>query len=316
MTFSIIITTYNSAAFIERSARSALAQTYPAREVIVVDADSSDNTANIARAIPGIRFISQRNEGVCVARNAGAAAASGDWLIFLDHDDELPPATLAAYHDSIHIAPDAPIHYGKILVESMIGRVPRISGSNTSEGAIPAAALANFFRVQIITPGGFVIRRGFFHKLDGFDRRWDSEDQDLLIRAGLAAEFQFCDHVVCRKNFHGGNVSANWRTTTLGSYRCSLHHLRAIRASEKFPQFNRITESMILDLAIRRSLKYQNEPLLREVLAAARADHVSSFWSRLFGLSFTLGIAYRQLRHHLGHYSPTLHRYFNYGDLG
>jgi hypothetical protein len=73
---------------------------------------------------------------------------------------------------------------------------------------------------------------------------------------------------------------------------------------------------MVLDLAIRRSLKYQKEPLLRKVLDAARADGVSSLWSRLFGISFKLGIAYRQLRHRLGYYSPTLHRYFNYGDLG
>jgi hypothetical protein len=227
---------------------------------------------------------------------------------------------LAAYHDSIISAPQFPVQYGKILAEPMAGGPLRVSGTRSSEGPIPAAALANFYRVQIITPGGMIIRRDFFQSLGGFDSHWDfgtscSEDQDLIIRAGQVAEFKFCDHVVCHKHYHGSNTSSTW-PTTLGAYHCSLHHLRAIRASGKFPQFNHISESMVLDLAIRRSLKYQKEPLLRKVLDAARADGVSSLWSRLFGISFKLGIAYRQLRHRLGYYSPTLHRYFNYGDLG
>ena len=318
VTFSVIIAVYNGAALVERAARSALAQSRPPAEVIVVDDGSTDQTADIVRAIPGVQLVSQRKQGVSTARNAGANVASGDWLVFLDHDDELIPDALETFHHSITSYPGHWVHYGSIFVERMAGGAPRISGSNASEGPIPAAALDNLFRVQIITPGGFVINRDFFHKIEGFDSRWTSvsEDQDLLIRAGLATQFKFCDHVVCHKHFHGGNITANWRTTTLGSYHCSLHHIRAIRASGKFPEFNHITESMVLDLAIRRAIKYQQENLLRDVLAAARADGASSFWSRLFRVSFRAGMAYRQLRHHLGHYFPTLHHRFNYGDLG
>lgn len=320
MTFSIIISTFNSAAFIERAARSALTQTYPAKDVIVTDAESSDNTAAIARSLPGVRLISLPNKGVCFARNAAATEASGDWLLFLEHDDELPPDTLAAYHESIRSAPECPVHYGKILTERMAGGPPRLSGTASSEGPIPTASLTNFFRVQIITPGGMIIKREFFQTLGRFDGRWDfgtscSEDQDLLIRAGLSGTFKFCDHVVCLKHFHGTNTSTSW-PTTLGAYRCSLHHLRTIRATGRFPEFSRFSEAMILDLAIRRAIKYQREDLLRNVLATARTDGVSSFWSNLFRISFRAGMAYRQLRHHLGHYFPALHRRFNYGDLG
>ncbi|HEX7972169.1 MAG TPA: glycosyltransferase family A protein [Thiobacillus sp.] len=86
--FSVVIPAYNAAATLARAIESVRAQSWPAHEIIVVDDGSTDATAEVARRFgDAVRLIRQQNSGVSVARNAGAAAATGDWLAFLDADD-------------------------------------------------------------------------------------------------------------------------------------------------------------------------------------------------------------------------------------
>ena len=81
--FSIIIPAFNSAATLARAVESVQKQSWPAYEIIVVDDGSTDATADIARQFGAtVRLIRQTNSGVSAARNAGAAAATGDWLAF------------------------------------------------------------------------------------------------------------------------------------------------------------------------------------------------------------------------------------------
>lgn len=94
---SIIIPAYNTGPYLEPTIRSALAQTWPHTEVIVVDDGSTDGSLAVARSFEGprLRVITQKNRGSCAARNAGAQAARGDYLQFLDHDDLLAPDKVA-----------------------------------------------------------------------------------------------------------------------------------------------------------------------------------------------------------------------------
>ena len=90
--FSVIIPAFNAATTLTRAIDSVRAQSWPVHEIIVVDDGSTDDTANVARRFgDAVRLIRQRNSGVSVARNAGAAAATGDWLVFLDADDWYAP---------------------------------------------------------------------------------------------------------------------------------------------------------------------------------------------------------------------------------
>jgi glycosyltransferase involved in cell wall biosynthesis len=88
-TVSVIIPTHNRAHLIARAIASATAQDYPIHEIIVVDDCSTDDTVSIVRALPGpITYLRMdRNGGSQLARNAGVAAATGDYLAFLDSDD-------------------------------------------------------------------------------------------------------------------------------------------------------------------------------------------------------------------------------------
>jgi glycosyltransferase involved in cell wall biosynthesis len=87
---SVIIPTYNRAAKVRSAIESVLAQTFSDLEVIVVDDGSSDGTGRILEEIFGdrIRYYPQANQGASVARNKGIAEARGDWIAFLDSDDQ------------------------------------------------------------------------------------------------------------------------------------------------------------------------------------------------------------------------------------
>jgi glycosyltransferase involved in cell wall biosynthesis len=89
MKISVVIAAYNASATIERAVRSVLAQRRRADEILVVDDGSTDGTADIVRQFGSeVRLLSQANGGASVARNRGIEAAGGEWVAFLDADDE------------------------------------------------------------------------------------------------------------------------------------------------------------------------------------------------------------------------------------
>ena len=92
ITISVVIPAYNCERYITRSIDSVLAQTRPVDEIIIVDDGSSDNTGEVVKRYGGkVRYIRQENAGASVARNTGIEAATGDWIAFLDGDDEWLP---------------------------------------------------------------------------------------------------------------------------------------------------------------------------------------------------------------------------------
>src|ERR1700761_8333481 len=88
---SIIIPAYNSAAHLRETIQSALDQTWPEKEIIIVDDGSADHSLAIAKEFKrkDVRVFSQQNKGASAARNKGLREAKGDYIQFLDGDDLL-----------------------------------------------------------------------------------------------------------------------------------------------------------------------------------------------------------------------------------
>ena len=102
---SVIIPAYNYARFLPLAVQSALQQRGEdfSVEVIVVDDGSTDDTAEVAAGLAGIRYIHQENQGLSAARNTGMLAARGDFLLFLDADDLLAPQVVS-YHKTLNLS--------------------------------------------------------------------------------------------------------------------------------------------------------------------------------------------------------------------
>lgn len=106
-TFSIVIATYQAAATVAQSVESALLQTYPAHEVIVVDDGSTDRPERALRPfLDRVDLIRKPNGGGASALNAGMKAASGEFLAILDADDAYDPRRLAALAELARARPD------------------------------------------------------------------------------------------------------------------------------------------------------------------------------------------------------------------
>ncbi len=88
---SIIIPVYNAERYIAQTITSAINQTWPNKEIIIVDDGSADNSLAIAKTFENdhIQVLSQANKGASAARNKGLSLANGDYIQFLDADDLL-----------------------------------------------------------------------------------------------------------------------------------------------------------------------------------------------------------------------------------
>ncbi len=105
---SIIIPAYNIEAYVGNAIESALAQTWPDTEIIVVDDGSTDETARIIQNYDPdrVRYLYQENRGLPGARNTGIRASSGQWIALLDGDDEWFPERLEKQLTSLLAHPD------------------------------------------------------------------------------------------------------------------------------------------------------------------------------------------------------------------
>ncbi|MEP7311022.1 MAG: glycosyltransferase [Pseudomonadota bacterium] len=184
---STVIPTFNRREMVCRAVNSALAQTYPAQEIIVVDDGSTDGTAQMLRDQYGDRVIcvSQANAGVSRARNCGVRMARGSLIALLDSDDEWKSDKLTKQVDFLDRHPD---------IDMVLCDVQRVDRHRRpinvfrrrevirNDGDVLLDLLAN----PSLVPASVLMRRGVYTALSGFDESLrTAEDIDFHLRAAL-----------------------------------------------------------------------------------------------------------------------------------
>ena len=117
---SVVIPLYNKEASIAQSLKSVLSQEYDDYEVVIVDDGSTDGSVAVVEAIndPRIRLIKQENGGPSKARNTGVKNAKGEWILFLDADDEMLPGALEFFSKKIQKYTDVDMFLGEVIVNN------------------------------------------------------------------------------------------------------------------------------------------------------------------------------------------------------
>ncbi len=212
---SIIIPTYNRADMVVETVQSALKQTYPNVEVIVVDDGSTDGTRETLERAFGdrIRYIYQENSGRSRARNRGIEAATGEAFIFLDSDDWLLPNAVADGVAFLEAHPQVEVAYGDGYYTDAQGR--RLSRLSDERPAVPPHRLLAIMALHNlpIAPHAAIMRRRALERLQGppwFDERLrGGEDADFWLRLA-AAGAPFAEHsaLVCLYRLHDENASS------------------------------------------------------------------------------------------------------------
>jgi glycosyltransferase involved in cell wall biosynthesis len=205
----VVIPTYNRGPLIRRAVESALAQTYPALEVLVVDDGSTDDTAArlAAMADTRMRYVARQHAGVSATRNAGVAAAGGELIAFLDSDDVWKPDKVAhevaffERHPEVEaVFSDLEKHDGGLYVPSFMRASPLfgrwLGAARYPDGVlVPRRQLYLFLLQEVfIKPSALMLRRDAFIRAGGFDPQWSSsEDWEFLLRLAKWARFGYVD---------------------------------------------------------------------------------------------------------------------------
>lgn len=195
---SVIIPTYNRAAFLEDAVKSVLRQTYPKVELIVIDDGSTDQTKTLVEKYAGkLTYVYQENKGVAAARNRGIAEAANPLIAFLDSDDRFAPQKIAVQlaamqqNSSVLVSHTQEKWYrqGQFLNQKKKHR--KESGN----------LFARCLELCAVGMSTIMVRKELFEVIGFFDEALPCcEDYDLWLRASVAHPFLLIDSPLTIKN--------------------------------------------------------------------------------------------------------------------
>lgn len=219
---SAVIPMYNAEKYIKITLASLMNQTYPLNEIIVIDDKSSDHTIKIiaeigeSSSVP-IKIIREEiNRGVASARNRGIAAASGDWILFMDADDVADDRLLQREVDSLQFL-QRTSKDSWVVIYSAYSQINECGESISDIMRGVQMTAKNSFgteivRNQLITPSGVLVNKVAMNKVGNFriGLKHQIEDWDLWLKlARHGGGFAYIDEPLVKVRRHNTNATKN-----------------------------------------------------------------------------------------------------------
>ena len=221
---SVVIPTYKRPDHLSRAIESVLGQSYPNVEVYVVDDNNPDTedrklteeTMRIYDDNPRVKYLKhEKNKNGSAARNTGARASKGDYIAFLDDDDEYTPIRIESM---LKRFADLPSEYG-ICYSRYISRMPdgkEIKSKENREGDLFKVALMK----DLVFGSGSnnLVKREAYNAIGGYDESFRrNQDHEFMIRLLQKYKIGYCDELglIIHVHFEKRNVSIE---ETLGHY--------------------------------------------------------------------------------------------------
>jgi len=201
--FSIIIATYNAGKYLERAITSVIANKYNNIDLIIIDANSKDETINIIKKYEQYLsyWVSEKDEGIYDAWNKGVKKAAGDWIMFFGADDILLPNALVDY--------DSFIRSLKEEVDYISSKKQMIDKTNKLIRVIGSKWEWPFFlKEMMVAHPGSLHSKTLFEKYGLYDTSYKiTGDYELLLRPGNKLKAAFMDKITIMMSEGGASDS-------------------------------------------------------------------------------------------------------------
>ena len=240
---SVVVPTFNRVDFVLEAIKSISSQTFQPLEIILVDNNSEDNTREmVAKHFKSVKILIQKKQGVSAARNLGIREASGNWIAFLDSDDQWHKRKLEEQVKSISrdkLSADLS-HTDEIWYRNKIflnqKEIHKKLGGFIFENCLPLCC---------ISPSSVLIKKKVFDDIGLFDESLDvCEDYDLWLRFCCKYPVNFVDQKLTIKNGgHNDQLSKKY----WGMDRFRVQALENLLRSSVLDEWQRqLTKSMLL----------------------------------------------------------------------
>ena len=230
MLVSILIPCFNAERWIAQAIESAVAQTWPEKEIIVVDDGSTDGSPDVIRRYKDrVRWEIGPNRGGNPTRNRLLELARGEWLQYLDADDYLLPGKIAAQMDFLAIRPQSDVVYSPMLLDFISSQgsnpVPNPNSINTKDMWI------GLVRWHTPQTGGYLFRRQALVDAGGWNAAQPCcQDNEMCLRLLMCGkQFTFCP-----KTGAVYRVGSNESVSSCNQALVREHRLEIIKRAEGF----------------------------------------------------------------------------------
>lgn len=292
---SLVIPAYNRGSLIAETIDSALNQTEPFLEIIVVDDGSTDDTARVLdRYGDRIRRIHVANGGVQRARNLGVATVSGEYAALCDSDDLLDPDYVRTMRSWLVANPACDSIYSNFVTFDEDGVIANKFDAAPATFFTGAQRTGQFYHAipdlyartlqyQPLFSSGNLIRCSLYRRLGGYDAQFNGvggEDYEFTLRLIDAADMALCIRPLVRVRRHRGNDSTDNVRQVRGDVVILEYALAHHPAAAKY-------RDAIMESIVERRLDIFNGAFARGSFDIA-AETLSLLGRRPTGLSFRL----------------------------
>lgn len=211
---SVIIPTFNRSKLLERCVQSVIDQTYPVREVVIVDDGSTDETEVVVSTLikrhsdseTAVRYVKQKQQGPAAARNTGIAATTGEWIAFLDSDDLWLPEKLELQTRALEKCADA---CSACVTDASYMNNPALKLTafeqagmhfTDSTGVLPNLAKRIAYGFHGVYLPTLLVRREIIRDWGGFDPKLNriAEDSDFLFQLACRTNVAYVSKALVR----------------------------------------------------------------------------------------------------------------------
>jgi GT2 family glycosyltransferase len=254
---TVVISTFNRAAIVGRAIRSVLAQTCQDWELIVVDDCSTDGTEQAVRSFSDarIRYIRHdRNRRQAAARNTGIRCARGEYVAFLDDDDEWLPEKLEKELEVFRNSdPEVGLVYSGRMMLDQQGRVVKIRIPAECGWVHEALLDLDFIR----SPSGAMLKKEVLDRVEGFDETFlNCEDYELWLRVTKVSKVACVPQCLVKQH-----RLSEWKTASLRNIGAARERILQKYRSEMTPR------TLARQLTVVAPLLFNYEPRRARALA-------------------------------------------------